>query len=81
MGVCVPTAYIKVWVQQVLRARFLVGTLDGMGRPATGKTPLRNVRVPDDLWDDVKAKAEQRGETVTDVILRALHAYVRDKRG
>jgi predicted DNA binding CopG/RHH family protein len=36
------------------------------------------VRVPDDLWQAVKQKAADRGETVTDVILRALRAYLRD---
>lgn len=44
--------------------------------PNQPKTPLRSVRVPDDVWDAVKAKAEDRGETVTDVILRALRRYV-----
>lgn len=39
-------------------------------------TPLRNVRVPDDLWALAKATAKARGETVTDVIRRALVAYV-----
>lgn len=47
-----------------------------MGRPATGKTPVRNVRVPDGLWNAAKAKAEQEGRTITDVIVSALHRYV-----
>lgn len=46
--------------------------------PNQPKTPKRGVRVPTDLWDAVKAKAKQRGETVTDVILRALKRYLRD---
>lgn len=41
-------------------------------------TPNRTVRVPDDLWEAVKRKAADRGETVTDVILRALRRYLRD---
>jgi hypothetical protein len=36
------------------------------------------VRVSQELWDAVRAKAKRRGETVTDVILRALKAYLRD---
>jgi len=36
------------------------------------------VRVPDELWDAVKRAAADRGETVTDVILRALRRYVRE---
>ncbi|MGW6008645.1 hypothetical protein [Streptomyces sp. NPDC055210] len=48
----------------------------GMGRPATGKTPVRNVRVPDGLWNAAKSKAAAEGRTITDVIVSALHRYV-----
>lgn len=47
-----------------------------MGRPATGKTPLRNVRVPDGLWNAAKEKAAAEGRTITEVIVSALHRYV-----
>jgi hypothetical protein len=40
-------------------------------------TPPRSVRVPDDLWQAAKARAEDKGETVTDVLVRALTNYVR----
>ena len=40
-------------------------------------TPIRSVRVPDELWDAVQQIAADRDETVTDVILRALERYVR----
>jgi hypothetical protein len=40
-------------------------------------TPLRNVRVPDDLWQSAMAKALDRGETLSDVIRRALEKYVK----
>lgn len=30
-----------------------------------------------DLWEAAKTKAEERGETVTDVLIRALERYVR----
>ena len=43
----------------------------------SAETPIRSVRVPDELWDAVKRIAADRGETVTDVILRALEVYVR----
>jgi hypothetical protein len=36
------------------------------------------VRVPDDIWQAVKIKARDRGETITDVIIRALKRYLRD---
>jgi hypothetical protein len=34
--------------------------------------------VPQELWDAVRAKAKARGETITDVIVRALKWYLRD---
>ncbi len=46
--------------------------------PNQPKTPKRSVRVPDELWQAVKVKAKQRGETITDVIVRALKRYLRD---
>jgi negative regulator of replication initiation len=39
-------------------------------------TPLRNVRVADDLWQAAMSKAAERGETVSDVVRRALERYV-----
>lgn len=41
------------------------------------KTPLRAVRVPDEVWKAAQARAAEKGETVTDVILRALKRYGR----
>ena len=47
------------------------------GRPATGKTPTRSVRIGD-VWDRARAIAEQRGTTITAVIEHALEDYVMD---
>ena len=44
--------------------------------PNQPKTPARGVRVADELWSAAKAKAAANGETVTDVIVRALQEYV-----
>ena len=44
--------------------------------PNQPKTPARSVRVPEDLWQAALVRAQERGETVTDVILRALRRYV-----
>lgn len=41
------------------------------------QTPPRSVRIPDWLWEAAKSAAERSGETVTDVIVRALKSYVR----
>lgn len=41
-------------------------------------TPVRHIRIPDELWDRAQAKAAGRYETVADVIRRALLAYVEE---
>ncbi len=46
-----------------------------MARPKTGVTPLRNVRVPDEVWHAAKARAERRHETLSAVIVAALEKY------
>lgn len=46
--------------------------------PNAPKTKTRTIRVPDDLWAAVKAKAALENRTVTDVIIRALEAYIKD---
>lgn len=56
-----------------------------MPRPATGQTPLRNIRISDHVWKAAKERAQERGETVTAVIDAALRRYIaageREKRG
>lgn len=42
-------------------------------------TPHRTVRVPDEIWRPAQEVAQQRGETLTDVIQRALVAYTKKK--
>ena len=44
--------------------------------PNAPKTPLRNVRVSDDLWEAAMSKALERGESLSAVIRRALEKYV-----
>jgi antitoxin component of RelBE/YafQ-DinJ toxin-antitoxin module len=39
-------------------------------------TPARAVRVEDGLWQAAQQQAAERGETVSDVIRRALQRYV-----
>lgn len=51
-----------------------------MARPATGKTKLRNVRVPDKLWAAAMAEAKEEGRSLTDVIVSDLHRYVNRRR-
>jgi hypothetical protein len=49
------------------------------GRPATGETPKRNIRIGK-IWDDAAVIAERRGETMTDIVTRLLAGYVRRHR-
>ena len=47
-----------------------------MPKPRWG-TKARAVRVEDGLWQAAQAAAEKRGETVSDVIRRALTRYIK----
>lgn len=46
--------------------------------PNQPATPVRSVRVPDEVWEAVRARADDDGVTVTEVVLRALKRYLRD---
>jgi len=46
-----------------------------MARPATGKTPNRNVRVPDEIWQGAQQRAAAEGRTLSDVIVSYLRRY------
>lgn len=43
----------------------------------SGNTPRRTIRIKDPLWDAASEKATERGESVSDVIRRALERYVK----
>lgn len=47
--------------------------------PNQPRTPISNFRIPTALKAKAAAKAKERGETLTDVIIRALERYVRSK--
>lgn len=47
-----------------------------MPRPATGKTPVRNLRVPEQIWGPALAKAKAEGRTLTEVITAYLRRYI-----
>lgn len=42
-------------------------------------TPPRSIRIGEELWRAAQAKAAANGETVTDVVTRALERYVKTK--
>ncbi|WP_207573592.1 YlcI/YnfO family protein [Mycolicibacterium bacteremicum] len=45
--------------------------------PNQPRTPLRSFRIPDELYAAAQAKAEEKGESVSDVVRRALERYVK----
>jgi hypothetical protein len=45
-------------------------------RPATGKTPARNIRVEAELWKAALAKARAEGRTLSEVLVAYLRRYV-----
>lgn len=45
--------------------------------PNKPKTPLRSFRIPDSVYRAAQAKAAEKGETLTDVVRRALERYVK----
>jgi negative regulator of replication initiation len=53
------------------------GTMRGV--PNTPGTPRRTIRVDDELWFSAVVKAAERGESVSDVIRRALERYVQQR--
>lgn len=48
--------------------------------PNQPKTPVRGVRVDDDLWLAAKHEAKLRGENLSEVIRRALEVYIAESR-
>lgn len=47
------------------------------GRPATGKTPMHGVRVPDERWKAAKAKAEEEDVSLADVVNDCLEKFIK----
>ena len=45
--------------------------------PNQPATPVHCARVDDELWDDAKRVAEDRGETISDAVRWGLAEYVR----
>lgn len=48
--------------------------------PNQPATQVRGFRIPEDLWEEVVALAGDRGETLTEVVIRALWREVRSSR-
>lgn len=48
--------------------------------PNQPRTPIRSFRIPDDRYFEAQEHAAEAGETVTDVVNRALERYNRAAR-
>lgn len=50
--------------------------------PRVAKPPMimRSIRVPKKLWDEAKAVADEREESISDIIREALERYVKKHR-
>jgi len=46
--------------------------------PNQPKTPHRTVRVAPELWDAARSVAAFRGDTLSDIVRRALEQYIAD---
>lgn len=53
---------------------------EGEHRKAPPGTPLRSVRVPDEVWHAAVEKAKTEGTTVTAVVVAALERFTRPPR-
>lgn len=51
------------------------GDTDQVGRPATGKTKLRNIRATDEVWKPALARAHAEGTDLTKVLVAFLKEY------
>lgn len=47
--------------------------------PNKPKTPLHSFRCPDELWDAAKAKAEERGDNLSEELRKMVERYVKRK--
>jgi len=45
--------------------------------PNQPKTPLKSFRIPEDLYRAAQGKAAERGESVSEVVRKALERYVK----
>lgn len=51
--------------------------MPAVAHPESGNTPVRSVRVPDERWDAARRIADERGETMSELINRLLEREVR----
>lgn len=47
-----------------------------MARPRTGTTPVRHLRIGDEIWEQVERAAGEDGTTATAIVKEALADYL-----
>ena len=47
-----------------------------MGRPATGRTPVKSFRPPQALWARLQQLAANQGRKTSDALIEAVHDWV-----
>lgn len=52
-----------------------------MATTDSGNTPVRSVRVPDERWEAARRIADERGETMTELVNRLLEREIRHHPG
>ena len=51
-----------------------------MGRPATGQTPVKTFRPPEQLSAEFEQLANLEGRSCTDALIEAMHDWIKKKR-
>jgi len=54
--------------------------MSSMPRPRTGETPIRHVRVADDLWREVIEEAEASGDSRTAIVVSGIKRELAARR-
>jgi hypothetical protein len=49
-------------------------------RPATGQTPQRSIRIPNNIWEALERIANEQATTPSAVVVTALRNYVRNQK-
>jgi hypothetical protein len=74
--VCSSSYCIGKKARAAISDRYAPGMAPRTGRPRTGQIPNRSLRIPDDLWQAAKERAEREGESISGVVRAYLARYI-----
>src|SRR5262249_20596611 len=69
----------RFWYYQNSATLTSMGEKRKPGRPATGRDPVRSIRIDDERWGKVTKAAEEDNTTNTEIVKRGIDEYL-DKR-